>query len=310
MLSDFSYTMISPINGGGDFFNTCNQILDFQTQEYEVCVQDMLFLPGAWQNVRNEYNTFKLLTANAWNRGGVDQWMTNEWEAYPELVKKSYKSKQHREIEFTLKPDFYYDRRVFIQAINDVIIAGVAEDGVKNPSLIKLNGYFVYDSTEIHSEDSPDKKHHSKVTGQVRFIASDPLKITRIEFCKELSFLLGITSMLTAHIPSLKHGWEIELSNIDLHRNNLTLIWVLADFVGTTMIGNMKLPILRMVPIQAGSGLFEHSIFALQNYVPVKRRQIQNLGISIRDKIHGCNNESLITLDRIIITLHFRLRHR
>src|SRR3981189_1839271 len=111
MLSDFSYTLISPIGQGGHFFNTCNQILNFQSHEYEVCVQDMLFLPGAWLNVREDFNSFKLQTANVYkDHNGVEQWMPHDdVDTSQDLIKRSFKSSRHHEILLTLPPGFYFD---------------------------------------------------------------------------------------------------------------------------------------------------------------------------------------------------------
>src|SRR3981189_2077215 len=233
MLSDFSYTLISPIGQGGDFLNTCNQILDFQSHEYEVCIQDMLFLPGAWQNVREGFNSFKLQTANVFkDHEGVEQWMPYD-DRGEDLIKRSYKSSKHHEITLTVPPGFYFDRREFINIINDVIAVGVTEYEARHASapLQKLNGRFIYEAYETGfgaQQSQKDRKHQAKVEGRLHWQATDALHITRVEFGKEVSFLLGIIPMLTSHIPSLRHGWQTELTNVDLYRNNLTLIWIFA----------------------------------------------------------------------------------
>ena len=46
----------------GDFFNTCNEMLDFQTNEYEVCMQEMILTIGAWDNVRDGTNSIIITT--------------------------------------------------------------------------------------------------------------------------------------------------------------------------------------------------------------------------------------------------------
>ena len=57
MLSEFNYVLISNNDQGGEFYNTCNEILDFHTNEYEVCMQEMVLMVGAWDNVRDGANS-------------------------------------------------------------------------------------------------------------------------------------------------------------------------------------------------------------------------------------------------------------
>ena len=71
-----------------------------------------------------------------------------------------------------------------------------------------------------------------------------------ITFCKEIAYLLGVIPTFTSPVPAIKGGWKVEQSKIDLSRNNLTLLWVFADFIAPTC-ANKLLPIIRMVPIQA-----------------------------------------------------------
>ena len=64
MLSEFTYILVSDHDSGGDFFNTCNEMLDFQTNEYEVCMQEMILTIGAWDNVRDGTNSIIITIQN------------------------------------------------------------------------------------------------------------------------------------------------------------------------------------------------------------------------------------------------------
>src|SRR6266853_1746009 len=57
MLSDFTYTMISE---GYEIINHPNAEFDFQTHAYEVCLLDMMFMPGAWDNIRDGGNLIEV----------------------------------------------------------------------------------------------------------------------------------------------------------------------------------------------------------------------------------------------------------
>ena len=55
MTNEFTITLV----GRGGRFNTLiNEELDFATQPYEVCLQEMVFTPGSWGNVRSKANWF------------------------------------------------------------------------------------------------------------------------------------------------------------------------------------------------------------------------------------------------------------
>ena len=100
-------------------------------------------------------------------------------------------------------------------------------------------------------------------------------------FCNEIAYLLGIIPRIAAPPTPIKGGWKIETSKVNLLKNNLPLIWVMADFVEQTMVGSTRLPILRMVPVRLDSGNLEHSMQSLHYYVPVQRRRIKQFGTSI-----------------------------
>ncbi len=88
-------------------------------------------------------------------------------------------------------------------------------------------------------------------------------------------------------------------------RNNLSLMWVCADFIHPTMFGPHQYNILRLAPLQYETGALQHNIFALQHYVGVKRQKIRELGVCIKEHMDG---EPLKLPDRVVINLHFRLK--
>src|SRR3977135_2180504 len=62
MLADFTYTLVSERKNRGDFSNTCNEFLDFQTHKYEVCMQDLTLTVGSWDNIREGGNMIHIKT--------------------------------------------------------------------------------------------------------------------------------------------------------------------------------------------------------------------------------------------------------
>jgi hypothetical protein len=176
MLNEFTYTLVSEIDQGGNFFNSCNEILDFQTTHYEVCMQEMLLTVGAWDNVRDGTNTITLM--------GNQSKIT------------------------TIKPDHYPTITLLVNGINNAMVG--------------WNGHLVYD------EDGKT----------IEFKGAD----IRIKFYKKIAFMLGLTPAINMPLPILKIGDKIDTKKIDLYRNTLTILWVLADFIEPTTVSPTSYP--------------------------------------------------------------------
>src|SRR5271156_1980705 len=80
MQNSFTYTMVSEVDQGGNFSNTCNELLDFQSSSYEVCLREIFISYGAWDNVRagNNWLFFDLSKDGSMihhkEEGFTDQW--------------------------------------------------------------------------------------------------------------------------------------------------------------------------------------------------------------------------------------------
>ena len=125
----------------------------------------------------------------------------------------------------------------------------------------------------------------------------------KLEFCRELAYMMGIIDILSLPVPNLKNDWDTKRDMIDPLRNNLTFIWVMGDFVMPTIVGDRLEPLLRFIPVHAGSGIMEHSIFSTQQYLNVPRRHISSLSMYMQDMLGA---KKLDIRDPIALTLHFR----
>jgi hypothetical protein len=291
MDSDFNYVLVSDVDEVSSFTNTCNQELDFTTP-YEVCLQDMLFSIGAWDNVRPGSNVI-----------------------YVEI--------EGRHEKVHVPPGRYTDKVRFVQAINQTlqVFAPVGGAGIsfsfiaaipaKPKEMRRVGGelinecspYIVGDYTIPPVKAVPE---YLAISYAYRLVKND--KKLKVTFCGELAYLLGMVP--TVHAPPTPiaadystPGWKIEARKIDLTRNNLTLVWVFADFIERMGFGPTTLPLLRMVPIQAETGQLEHSMFSLQHYVPIPKTRIREFGITIRERWDGA---PVKILGEVVLTLHFR----
>src|SRR5271156_1171836 len=60
MQDNFTYTLVSDDGNGGNFYNSFNEMLDFQTTPYEVCLREIFISYGAWDNVRPGSNWIEM----------------------------------------------------------------------------------------------------------------------------------------------------------------------------------------------------------------------------------------------------------
>ena len=111
MQNEFNYILVSGEKDGGQFYNSCNQELDF-TGDYEVCMQDMLFPNGGWSTVRLGENRIE------------DHYHTDAEYVY-------------------VKPGNYKTAKQLIDAVNDVIPEGYGK-------ILEKDGNYVYIVDKTH----------------------------------------------------------------------------------------------------------------------------------------------------------------
>ena len=106
-------------------------------------------------------------------------------------------------------------------------------------------------------------------------------------------------------VPTITKDFKFDITNNEINKNNISLMWMFADFIEASIVGEFLLPILRMIPIDlsSSSGASEHTIFAHQHYVPVKRCKMQDFGITLRERLDG---EPINFIRPVIVTLHFQ----
>jgi hypothetical protein len=308
MLTDFIYILVSERDNGGQFVNSCEEMLDFETNTYEVCMQDMLVNVAGWDNVRDRANEVYLqLWNHEKNRAKKKRTILIKPGRYLELLdflKVLNEALKPHDIEFIHRPAKPLSRLGHeLRKIEGGIIS--------RPNLGLLAGpvgiYFTLTSKEklnkaIVESETVEKLEQERLDSLELVTVKLPDKAS-LTFCAELAYLLGIVPKLTSLVPPIYNGKEIYGEDIDLTRNNLTLMWVCADFIHPTMFGPHQANILRLAPLQYETGALQHSIFALQHYVRVKSRKIQEFGVCIKEHLDG---EPLKLVDKVVITLHFR----
>ena len=296
MDKDFTITLIGK---GGRFSTLINEELDFATHPYEVCLQEMVFTPGSWANVRAGANSFLV---------------------YNQLSGDPYKHKT-----LYLPPRRYNTVSDILYALNKVM----ANDYGNFCDMFFYHDYDDRTSPIIFPQpaDEPDDFFKAQTLFKNHFGKNKPIimetvgmrdkpdvitfgasrnTLLLLVFCRELALILGITESLSKPVSGIFNRWTRKISTLatDLLKNNLTMMWIYGNFVVTTMIGSIRDQILKQVPIQDDTKAILHSVFHTQDFIPVQRRKMQSFEIWIQE---GPGSTSVLPIDEeIILVLYFR----
>src|SRR5271167_201395 len=301
MDSNFTYTLVSDIGKGGLFYNICNETLDFETHPYEVCVLEIFFNVGAWDNVREGVNQIK------WTR--------------------QHKTQASNHVAF-VKPGYYdnhYDLLIAIHhAMTGTKYGGFKTLNTKHEWLKNKEKEFVRRQKEIDDTAIFDHKSRTNTLNTEKEVEMEKYKsmevrwelvftretdeekrlgIFGIRLPPQIAYSLGIIQHINDDVPEINDGFKVDITNNDTTKNSLQLMWIFADFIQPTICGEFLLPVLRMTPIDLVSGALEHTVFSNQHYVAVKRRKMRELYVSIRERLDA---NPIRIGGRVTMTLHFR----
>ena len=84
------------------------------------------------------------------------------------------------------------------------------------------------------------------------------------------------------------------------------LMYVYCDIASFTPVGNAKAPLLRVCNISGKYGEMIRTIFTHPHYVPVARREIENIEININNEL---GKPMPFVFGKAVVTLHFKRRH-
>src|SRR5271167_2478914 len=89
--------------------------------------------------------------------------------------------------------------------------------------------------------------------------------VTQVVLPPSLVYTLGIIPRLNSVVPTITKDFKFDITNNEINKNNISLMWMFADFIEESIVGEFLLPILRMIPIDlspgggsSGGGASEH----------------------------------------------------
>ena len=135
-------------------------------------------------------------------------------------------------------------------------------------------------------------------------VTIDKNVIEGIGFSNQLQYMLGLDEGVTSGplVRYLTHTKTTAKYPVDL-RTGFYAMFVYCDIVESQILGNVQVPLLRIVPTEGKYGDIINTTFQNPHYVPVLKKQFSTVEISIKD-----DRNRLVPFDfgKCILKLHFR----
>ena len=174
---------------------------------------------------------------------------------------------------------------------------GFYEDNFALISEINSKMYKDYQKYEESKKIKPIKLFYDNFSHKtVLKIFEDAQQVT---FNKVLANLLG---MKTRYVGA---GRNVSSKVLDVHENQSTSMYVYCDLIRHRAVGNVLAPLLRVVPLTYPSKQRNHIIYDQPHYIPLQRKQFDNIEILLStDK----GESNVFSQGDTVITLHIRPR--
>ena len=221
------------------------------------------------------------------------------------------------EIYITIKDGMYTTFKISIppshyDTVNDLlaVITNTTQDRVKELVIDELEEF----ATKHDEKREEDPKHVEILKKVPRSIYwdFDPIsKHTTMKFNKDV-----ISSIrLSEHLQYVLGFEERDLHNWNTYKDmgkypidmraGIDALYVYCDLVENQIIGNVREPLLRILPVKGTYGEIIDQDFVARHYVPVLNKEFSTVEISIK----GDSNVLIpFAFGKVIVKLHFKKR--
>ena len=124
-----------------------------------------------------------------------------------------------------------------VEAVNTAILIAIKKEVVTTPNAFKSWGDKKIERFIYRTADGERNKYELKIA-EHNYITFDPI----------LNYLFGVTSNIYAPSVLLYNDFLFD-DSIDFTRFIMTMLWVFADFVESTIMGSQQQPLLGIVPL-------------------------------------------------------------
>lgn len=264
-----------------------------KTCEFRVHLPDVIKLSGEW-----DVALAQIQYPKSWNN------LTAEKD-----VRQAF---HKNEMYITIKDKEYSTFKVAIPAahydtIDDMLgtIVDKTEEQVKELVSIGL------EDGKINKEKTKQLEILKKVPRSI-FWSFDPvMKRVTVKFNKDIISVVRISEQLKYMLGFQDrdlYNWEgykdLAKYPIDM-RGGVDALYVYCDLVENQVVGNVREPLLRILPVQGFYGEIVDKDFVARHYIPILKKEFSTVHISIKS-----DRDILIpfSFGKVIVKLHFRSR--
>ena len=282
--------------GSNSFTIDLNDQIDFSSG-YQVALHNITVNSASWNQVRPQENLLILRNSSYFwvHRRYVAEGFYASKKAFVDALNKAMEVKMDKQDtmrqEIRLFRPFEEERLYFTkqEPVNNSEFYRKAEI-INYPKFnfegwIDFGGYFEYREAD----------------GKLQFKSSSRSGVTAVLLSKQLACLAGVGP------HSTRYTWierdDVLPNPVNLYTNNLSLLWVYADFIEHTYVNDTMQPLLKLVAIDDSTNQIINKVIANHIYVPVKRRKFQQLNLTF--KANPTDTPPLILHNTVRFILHF-----
>ena len=145
---------------------------------------------------------------------------------------------------------------------------------------------------------------YDKDSSVIRFFSQLPTSFCGMVMYKSTDELLRLLGFPTPTVPVLLQQIPFATASTRPQlKFNTPALYVYSDIVGDELVGDVKVPLLRAVPIDGDMGDFVHKEFIRPYYKSLTKGYINSILIEVKD---DTGQDIDFTLGKVICTLHFR----
>lgn len=144
---------------------------------------------------------------------------------------------------------------------------------------------------------SPPKFIFNNITQKISVVIKETAKVW---ITKELSIVLGFAGLSYFQGPQTYHSPHV----CDMNRGFYSL-YCYCSVVEPVFVGDVRVPLLRIVPITGEHGDTITQTYTAPQYMPVSNTSFDTIEINIKD---DTGKPIAFERGKVVLTLHFRLR--
>ena len=214
-------------------------------------------------------------------------------------------------IELTIPAGYYATGKALVKQLDASIFKGINQLYKNFPDVRT----YVDNLAVPHEEHGLCKVYYETVNRRTTFVLKPNVKIElNVDLTSMLGFESNIIISSKARLPYNPSESDVERCNkkenhegsyaIDLE-GGLHAMYIYTGIVEPQVVGEVLVPLLRVVPIEGQHGERVTKTWLNSQYIPVRKNHFQDIHIIIRD---GMGKPIAFESGRVILTLHFRRR--